>query len=178
LRKIFEKVFASEAKFEAFNDNEELTKILDEIFDDFKYETLRFMLEWKNTNGNIKEMMRIREIYPLKKNEIKKSQMALKNSVIIIENLTGNDEEFNGNLYIKEKVDYERINEENEDKIERKTRILAYGFAFPLNKTYNLADNYYKLAQKSIKTLTQKPKKLFCIDVPLVISSLILLISS
>ena len=173
LRKIFEKVFTSENKFEAFNDNEELTVILDEIFEDFKYETLRFMLEWKNTSGNIKEMMRIREISPLKSLVLKTSQISLKNSVVIIEALTTNEEEANSNLYIKEKVNYERNCAENEE-IVKKTRIFAYGFPFPLNKTFNLCENYYKLAEKSIKSLTQKPQKLFSIDIPLVISDFFL----
>ena len=164
LKNIFEKVFTSENKFEAFNDNDELIEVLDEIFDDFKYETLRFILEWKNTNGNIKEMMRIREVPCLKQLNPNKLLKCLKNSTIIIDTYEGAEEEENLNLHINQKVEYERKYE----KIEKKTKIFAYGFPHPLKKEYNLNENYYKLAQKSIKSIKQKPRKLFSVDIPLV----------
>lgn len=166
MKNIFDKVFTSESKLDAFNNQDNLIEMLDEIFDDFKYETLRFLLEWKNTNGNIKEILKIREIHPSKVFLSNKNKTSLKNSTIVIANYIEN-EDFNSNIYVKSRMSYQQKSEESED-FQTKIRILAYGFPYHLKKIYDVNMNYYKLAEKSVKYLTEKPKKLFSIDFPLV----------
>ena len=167
LKNIFEKVFTSDNKFEVFNDYDYLIEMLDEIFDEFKYETLRFILEWKNSNGNIMEIMRIREIKALRPLKIDRKRDSLANSLIIIDkpgDFIEEDEE-KISIFIKEQTNYQRKSPETE-KIEERIRIIASGFPYPLNKGYSLDEAYYKLARKSVKSLTQISKKLFSIDLP------------
>lgn len=165
LKNIIEKVFTSEQKIEFFNENEQLFLMLDEIFDDFKYETLRFILEWKNTNGNLKEIMRIREIKPLKTFALS-NEKSLKNCIIIIDELLNHQEQnenssYNPNMLLIEKTIY------NEGQ-EQKVRIKACGYPDTITKKYNLDESYFKIARKSIKSLSEKPLKLFSIDFPMV----------
>lgn len=185
LKNIFEKVFTSESKLEVFNDYDYLIEMLDEVFDDFKYETLRFILEWKNANGNITEIMRIREIKAIKPIASNRKQNALQRSEIVIDVPVSNDlseDEFNEerkeeqnkedktNIFIQDQKNYKKKYEgEEEEEIQERSKVKACGFPYPLKKNYNIDEVYYKLARKSIKSLTQTPKKLFSIDIPNVI---------
>lgn len=134
--------------------------MLDEIFDDFKYETLRFILEWKNTNGNLKEIMRIREIKPIKNFSLS-NETSLKNCLIIIKELLKEQTENNPNMLLIEKTIYD---EGQQPKLKMK----ACGYPDIISKKYNLDESYFKVAKKSIKSLTGKPMKLFSYDFPLV----------
>lgn len=183
LKNIFEKVFTSESKLEVFNDYDYLIEMLDEVFDDFKYETLRFILEWKNANGNIKEIMRIREIKAIKPIASNRMQNSLQKSEIIIDAPVSNDlseDEFDEerkeeqekkdktSIFIQDQMNYKKKYSE-EEQIKERSKVKACGFPYPLKKNYNVDEVYYKLARKSIKSLTQVPKKLFAIDIPNVI---------
>ena len=182
LKNIFEKVFTSESKLEVFNDYDYLIEMLDEVFDDFKYETLRFILEWKNANGNIKEIMRIREIKVMKPIASNRIQNSLQKSVIVIDAPISNDINLSENefdeerkeeqekedktsIFIQDQITYQK-KYTGEEQIQERSKLKACGFPYPLKKNYNVDEVYFKLARKSIKYMTQTPKKLFSIDIP------------
>lgn len=149
---------------EYFNENEQLFNILDEVFDEFKYETLRFILEWKNTKQNFREIMRIRDMPHLKTFFLTNKKKAMKNCFFIIDFLKSDEsEENNPNMQLIKKTTYKSNNEE-------RICILANGFPDFIEKTHSLDENYFKIVRKSIKRLTQKPKKLFSNDFPLIVS--------
>ena len=182
MKNIFEKVFTSESKLEVFNDYDYLIEMLDEVFDDFKYETLRFILEWKNANGNIKEIMRIREIKVMKPIASNRIQNSLQKSVIVIDAPISNDLNLSENefdeerkeeqekedktsIFIQDQITYQK-KYTGEEQIQERSKLKACGFPYPLKKNYNVDEVYFKLARKSIKYMTQTPKKLFSIDIP------------
>ena len=51
-------VFPGKSDIEELNDYSGLFYLLDEVFDEYKYENLRFILELKNSEGDIKVLLK------------------------------------------------------------------------------------------------------------------------